>query len=166
MPGEELAGYTFKCVGCTKRGAIFYVRFLVYFAAQTDQEFQGLHRPDGSPVFPNGMAISAHNPANARKQRVRTPSLVIIEFVLDELPNVGTAGQLLHLSLVQNYVVTPKKLHHELIFFNISGQDQPDSHAIRMAKITEKLQKGYVVSLLPFFSHTQRYIAGVLTMLL
>ena len=35
------------------------------FANQADQEIQGLYKPDGSPAFPDGMAVSAHNPANA-----------------------------------------------------------------------------------------------------
>jgi hypothetical protein len=89
------------------------------------------------------MAISAHNPTSARKSRVRTPSLTIIEFVLDQLPNVGTAGQLLHLSLAQNYMVVPDKLHHELIFFNIND-DQVEKHTKRMAKIVKELRKGYL----------------------
>jgi len=118
--------------------------FLVYFATQADRGFQGLYKPDGSPAFPNGMAISAHNPANSRKQRVRTPSLVIIEFVLDQLPKAGTPGALLHLSLVQNYVVEPDKLHHELIPFNIGGQDQLDRHIEHMAKTVKALKKRYV----------------------
>jgi len=87
------------------------------------------------------MGISAHNPANACKQRVKTPSLVIIEFVLDQLPHIGTAGQLLYLSLTQNYMVTPSKLHHKLIFFDISSTDQLDGHAARVSKIVEGLHK-------------------------
>jgi hypothetical protein len=104
--------------------------FLTYFAAQANWGLQGLYKPDGSPApaFANGMAISAQNPAGARKQCIRTPSLVIIEFVLDQLPNIGTAGQLLHLSLAQNYLVVPHKLHHELIFFNLSSEDQLGQH--------------------------------------
>ena len=90
------------------------------------------------------MAISAHNPANSRKQRVRTPPLVIIEFVLDQLPKAGTAGALLHLSLLPNYMVEPDKLCHELIFFNIGGQDQLGRHLEHMAKTVMELKKGYV----------------------
>ena len=121
------------------------------FANPADQEFQGLYKPDGSPAFSNGMAVSAHNPANAWKQRVRTPSLVIVEFVLDQLPHFGTAGQLLHLSLAQNYIVTPSKLHHELIFFHIGGQDQLSQHNTHTVKVVEELQKGYVDLILLFF---------------
>ena len=92
-------------------------------------------------MFPDGMGINVHNPANACKQRVKTPSLVIIEFVLDQLPHTGTAGQLLYLSLAQNYMVTPSKLHHELIFFDISSTDQLDDYAAQVSKITEGLHK-------------------------
>lgn len=108
---------------------------------KTDQEFQGLYRLNKTPVYEEGMAINAHNPAGPLKQRVKTPRLVIIEFVLDELPHVGTAGQLLHLSLVQNYMVEPSKLHHELIFFEVAPTCL-DEHAARMAKIVKELEKG------------------------
>ena len=83
------------------------------------QEFQGIYKPDGTPLFPSGMEITAHNPTNPRKQQVRAPSLVIIEFILDALPHIGTAGQLLYLSLVQNYVVNPSDLRHQMIFFDV-----------------------------------------------
>jgi hypothetical protein len=62
-------------------------------------------------MFPKGMATSATNPGGPRRQRVRSPRLVIIEFVLDDLPHIGTTGQLLYLSLAQNYVVAPDRLH-------------------------------------------------------
>jgi hypothetical protein len=98
-----------------------------------------LYKPDGSPAFLDGMAINAHNPANARKQRIKTPKLIIIEFVLDGLPHVGTAGHMLYLSLAQNYMVEPSKLHHELIFFDTgTGLDE---HTARMLEIVKELQK-------------------------
>ena len=92
-------------------------------------------------MFPAGMAIAAHNPANARKQRIKTPSLVIIELVLAQLPHVGTAGQLLYLSLVQNYTPTPTKLHHELIFFEGASADLQASHAAQMSKAVKLFRK-------------------------
>ena len=59
---------------------------------------------------------------NPQKQRVRVPSLVIIEFILDALPHVRTASQLLYLSLMQNYAVNPSDLCHQMVFFNfVSG---------------------------------------------
>ena len=102
---------------------------------------QGLYKPDGTPVFPGGMAIAAHNPANARKQRIKTPSLIIIEFVLDQLPHIGTAGQLLYLSLAQNYTPTPAKLHHELIFFEHASAEHGASHATQVSKAVRQFRK-------------------------
>lgn len=87
------------------------------------------------------MGISAHNIANPRKQRIKTPHLVIIEFVLDQLPHVGTAGELLYLSLTPNYQATPAKLYHELIFFNISDGKELGKHIKHMARVAKKLQK-------------------------
>lgn len=91
------------------------------------------------------MPVSAHNPASARKQRIQSPSLVIIEFVLDSLSHVGTAGQLLHLLLMQGYVAVPHRLHHKMIPFNIGSLGDLGKHASHMAKIVQELQKGYVV---------------------
>ena len=75
--------------------------------------FQGLYNSSGSPVFPDGMAITAHNPAYGRKQCLEAPHLAIIKLILDPLPHIGTADQLLYLSLVQNYVHAPSQLVHE-----------------------------------------------------
>lgn len=87
------------------------------------------------------MAIAAHHPANPIKQRFRTPSLVIIEFVLEQLPHNGTAGQLLHLSLTQGYTAAPDQLHHQLIFFDIGTPEELSSNITRMANIVNELQK-------------------------
>ena len=84
------------------------------------------------------MIVNAHNPPGALKQRVRTPSLVIIEFVLDGLSHVGTSGQLLYLSLVQNYTAA-LTLHHELIFFDVN-ESCLDEQAVQLSKTMEKLQ--------------------------
>lgn len=108
---------------------------------EANQELQGLYKSDGVPVHEEGMAISAHNPGGAQKQRLRTPRLAIIEFTLDALPHMGTAGHLLYLSLVQNYVVEPSKLHHKLIFFEVA-ETGLDEHAVRMSKIVKELKKG------------------------
>ena len=70
--------------------------------------------------------------------------MVIIELVLDQLPKAGTAGALLHLSLLLNCMVEPDKLRHELIFFNIGGQDQLGRHLEHMAKTVIEPKKGYV----------------------
>lgn len=110
-------------------------------AAEPQHVLQGLYKPDGTPVFPGGMAIAAHNPANARKQRIKTPSLIIIEFVLDQLLHIGTAGQLLYLSPAQNYTPTPAKLHHELIFFEHASAEHGASHATRVSKAVRQFRK-------------------------
>jgi hypothetical protein len=115
-------------------------------------------------MFPKGMATSATNPGGPRRQRVRSPQLAIIEFVLDDLPHIGTTGQLLYLSLAQNYVVAPDRLHHELIFFEIDPNNL-GKHTKRMSEIVEGLQKRCVISLPLFLPLTHAHIAGVLTML-
>lgn len=127
--------------------ADFPCEFPADFADGANGDFQGLYRPDGSPLFPCGMATSAHNPANPRKQRVRSPRLVIIEFVLNDLSHMGTTGQILQLTLAQNYVATQDRLHHELIFFEINPNNL-DDHTSRMSKIMEELQKRCAVLIL------------------
>ena len=87
------------------------------------------------------MAISAYNPTGTLKQCVRTPRLAVIEFVLDSLPHLGTAGEVLHLTLAPNYVVAPSRLHHELIFFEV-GDANLDEHTSRISEITKGLQEG------------------------
>ena len=113
------AGHKFKCVRCIHRNEKFYVSFESASLTKLIQEFQGIYKPDGTPLFPSGMEITAHNPTNPQKQQVRAPSLVIIEFILDTLPHIGTAGQLLYLSLMQNYGVNPSDLYHQMIFFDV-----------------------------------------------
>ena len=114
--------------------------WLPLYIAEADYEFKGLYDSDSNPVFKEGMVISAHAPPAPRKQRVRTPSLVIIEFILDALPHVGTAGQMLYLSLVRNYN-TPAYLHHEMVFFEVDG-DCLDRQAAQMAEVVKQLQHG------------------------
>ena len=97
------------------------------------------------------MAVTAHNPANPRKQRVRSPSLIIIEFILKGLPQVGTAGQLLHLSLAPNYVVEPHRLHHEQIPFELNSQGEFERHTTQMAETVKAMQGRYVASAVPSF---------------
>ena len=92
-------------------------------------------------MFPEGMAVVAHNPANTLKQRMKTPSLVIIEFVLGTLPHIGTTGEVLRLSLAQNYSVTPHKLHHELIFFDINDADQLEEHTAHVSDTVKRLSQ-------------------------
>ena len=92
------------------------------------------------------MVIAAHQPANPLKQRIKTPSLVIVELVLSSLPQVGTAGQLLYLSLAQNYVVAPSRLYLQSIVFDYQ-QKYLLGHIIRMSNIVKQLQMMCVVSI-------------------
>lgn len=95
----------------------------------------------------------AHNATTPRKQRVRTPSLVIIEFILDQLPHMGTAGQLLHLSLMQNYVAEPGRLHYEEVSFELNSSDALEKHTKQMGKVARKLGKRYSNWLLLFLQN-------------
>ena len=123
----------------------FLCEFLAYFSTDANQEFQGFYKLDGTPAFPNGMAINAHNLTNARKQRVRTPTLVIIEFTLTQLLHIGTTSQLLHLSLAKNYMVVPERLHHESVLFDIGSADEMAKHAAMVSKLVKELQKRYAI---------------------
>jgi len=105
-------------------------------------DYQGLFGPSGAPIFPEGMAVSANTPAYGWKQWVKTPRLAIVEFVLDQLPHVGTAGQLLHLAVMQHYLLAPSRLHHEQVFFNIKNNSALDHHAVEMAKLAANLEQG------------------------
>lgn len=89
------------------------------------------------------MVVTAHNPTTPRKQRVRTPSLVIIEFVLGQLPHMGTAGQLLHLSLMQNYAVDRSRLHYEEVVFELGSQGALEKHSKDVGKLVSRLRKRY-----------------------
>lgn len=100
---------------------------------------QGFYDPNGDAVYPEGLEITASNIAGPIKQRVRAPQLVIIEFILDALPHQGTAGQFLHLSLLQNYSEAPANLHHEQVFFEVA-ENQLEAHALRMARIVKGLE--------------------------
>lgn len=95
------------------------------------------------------MIIAAHNPASALKQRVMTPPLVIIEFVFAKLPQKGTCGQILKLSIMQNYQEVPGNLHHELISFDSTAEDMVNQGS-RMSKRVKKLRKKKFVV---FISH-------------
>ena len=75
--------------------------------------------PDKSAIFPKGMDMVVQNLGTTVKNWVKTPKLVIVEFILDVLPKTGSAGQLLYLSLAPNYEQNPHDLHHEPILFNL-----------------------------------------------
>lgn len=125
---------------------------------------QGLWKKDRTPVFPNGMKIVAHIPTTPRKQRVKTPSLVIIEFVLGQLPHLGTAGQLLHLSLMQNYVVEPERLHYEVIKFELNSPDAVKTHNKYVVGVVKELVKRYFILVVAVPLLTQLQTTGISTM--
>lgn len=89
------------------------------------------------------MDVAAHNPPSPRKQRIRSPRLAIIEFVLKQLPQEGTAGQLLYYSLASNYKEGQTKPHHEIIPFDISNGDEMNEHTSKISRIVKGLEKRY-----------------------
>jgi len=60
------------------------------------------------------MLINVHNIAANIKSRLRTPCLVTIEFILNELSDAGSTGELLYLSLAMNCTKENRKsIHYE-----------------------------------------------------
>jgi hypothetical protein len=97
-------------------------------------------------VTDKGLATTAHLPANGYKQRVKTPRLAIIELVLAALPyRLGTAGDLLRISLAPNYIASPDGICHHIVDFELSNRGAHTKHLQRMDKLTEELQEGYVL---------------------
>jgi len=86
------------------------------------------------------MMIKSHNIQASTKSRIQTPPLVIIEFALGELPEVGTPGQLLFLSLSQNYINKKKDLHHEFIRFDLKNEEAIKEH-VKMVSARVKALK-------------------------
>lgn len=88
------------------------------------------------------MAVASHNVTSTIKNRLRTPRLVIIEFVLDSLWDIGSAGQMLFLSLAPNYVGSNRKnIHHECIRFNFKNGKAIENQPVSVLKRLRKLQK-------------------------
>jgi len=85
------------------------------------------------------MLVTSHNVTATFKNRLRTPRLVIIEFVLEELPVVGTPGQMLHLSLLPNYT-SAADLHHETIRFDIKNDEAFCKHGAFVSDRVGKLK--------------------------
>lgn len=107
---------------------------------------QGLFHQDGRPVFQEGMVLTSHNVTPTIKNRLRTPRLVIIEFVLDELSDVGSAGQMLYLSLVPNYTRdTRHNIRHESIKFDLKNDKATATHMKSVSKKLKNLQQLYVL---------------------
>ena len=88
------------------------------------------------------MVITTHHPARTLKHRFRTPALVIIELILEQLPQVGTAGHLLHSSLLQHYMASPSLLCYKRVPFDIGGAGAMGTHSIQMAGLVKELRQG------------------------
>ena len=111
----------------------------IYERARVSHFLQGLYNEAGEPVYPKGMEVMAHNIGATFRNRIRTPRLLIIEFILAELSDTGTAGKMLHMSLASNYVSSKKDfLHHIRILFDLENEDAIKKHA---KTIREKLRK-------------------------
>ena|ERR1700679_3485004 len=102
---------------------------------------QGLFGGCSLPVFPKGMAINSHNITASINVRLKTPPLVIIEFILEELPSIGSSGQMLFMSLGQNYVGDKKDLHFEQIQFDLKNPRAINDHMDLVSKRVKDLQR-------------------------
>lgn len=102
---------------------------------------QGLFKPDGTAVHPEGMNVVVHNLNATVKNRLRTPCLVIIEFTLGELPDTGSPGQLLNLSLAPNYGPNRQDLHYKQILFDIKDDAAFTTHINAVSDVVKKLER-------------------------
>ncbi|KAF9779910.1 hypothetical protein BJ322DRAFT_1024319 [Thelephora terrestris] len=127
VTNQVLSTCYYKCVGCTHRGALFEGLF---------------YKSSGKPVFPLGMEVATHNLTSTYKNRLRTPRLVIIEFILESLVDTGTAGSMLFMSLVSNYTREHKgNIHHEKILFDLNNDEAQKQHEASMVKRVQRLRK-------------------------
>jgi hypothetical protein len=84
------------------------------------------------------MLIKAHNIAPKIKNRLRTPRLVIIEFILEELLDNGSVGQQLYWSLASNYTKDNRKsICYEQISFNLKNDVVIQGH---VAHVSQRVQ--------------------------
>jgi hypothetical protein len=86
------------------------------------------------------MAINSHNITATFKIRLRTPRLVIIEFILEELPDVGSPGQMLYLSLLPNYT-SENDLRHEKIRFDLKNTKVVEEHTASVSDRVKRLRE-------------------------
>lgn len=100
-----------------------------------------MFRPDGKPLYENGMAVAAHRPVDGRKQRLKTPRLLILEFILQELPtHLGTPGTQLRMSLAPNYQAAGYQIQHEIIIFEICDGEALAEHAGKVDQLADQLR--------------------------
>ena len=111
---------------------------------------QGLYHGNGHPVFPEGMQIDTHNLAAAVKNWLRTPRLVIIEFILEDLIGIGATGDMLLLSLASNYAPGNRSnIHHEKISFDLKNDNTILQHKHSVSRTVQKLKDMCVFRPLP-----------------
>ena len=92
------------------------------------------------------MAVAAHRPVNGRKQRVKTPRLIILEFILQELPtHLGTPGTQLRMSLAPNYQAAKHQIRHKIIIFEICDKEALAEHAEKVDQLAGQLLGEYVL---------------------
>lgn len=112
--------------------------------AQAGKSFtflQGFY-DNGKPVYPEGIEVTAHNIGASFRNRLRTPRLVIIEFVLQELSKTSTAGEMLRLSLAPNYIKTKNDfLHFQKIPFDLKNNAAIKKHGSTMRGHLRKLRR-------------------------
>ena len=146
---EELQNYTFRCICCAKRGTVYHVRHSSMRGwARVSYFLQGFYDDKGEPIYPGGIEVTAHNIGASFRNRLRTPRLLIIEFVLRELEESGTAGQMLHLSLKPNYIKEKKRsLYHVKVLFDLKNSRAISRHQSTVLSHLEKI-KGYATSYL------------------
>ena len=107
--------------------------------------WQGFYRPNQIPVFPQGMLVKTHNVAPGVKCRLRTPVLVIIEFILEDVVDMASAGQMMFLSLAANYTAESRKnIHHEKIVFDLKSDSAIVDHSRSVSLAVQKLKGLYV----------------------
>jgi hypothetical protein len=86
------------------------------------------------------MIVKSHNVKSSIKNRLKTPRLVIIEFVLGELPDTGSSGHMLYLSLFPNYI-NKRDLHFEQIRFDLKNDKAIQDHMDEVSKKVGELRK-------------------------
>lgn len=143
-PGiKELESYTFHCLCCAKRKQVFYVRHSsTHRQARVLHFLQGLYDDAGKPAYPEGIEVAAHNIGASFRNRLRTPRLVIIEFVLHELSETATAGKMLHLSLSPNYInIKSDYLRYQQIPFDLKDNKAIRNHGSTMRRCLKEFEK-------------------------
>jgi len=122
---------------------VFYVRHSsTHRQARVLHFLQGLYDDAGKPAYPEGIEVAAHNIGASFRNRLRTPRLVIIEFVLHELSETATAGKMLHLSLSPNYInIKSDYLRYQQIPFDLKDNKAIRNHGSTMRRCLKEFEK-------------------------